>query len=61
MSYFAHSGSLEPIMVGVCNLVGVGIGPISKKLTVKYLCFKDIFKQLDQFNQFIFFLKSTLS
>ena len=28
-------GSLKPTMVGFCNLVGVGIGPVSKKLAVK--------------------------
>ena len=29
-------GSPEPTMVGFCNLVGVGIGPVSKKLAVKW-------------------------
>ena len=29
------SGSPEPAMVGFCDLIRVGIGPVSKKLAVK--------------------------
>jgi hypothetical protein len=34
---WALFGSPELTMVGFCNLVGVGIGPLSKKLAVKYV------------------------
>ena len=30
------SGSPEPTIVGFWDLVGVGIGPVSKKMAVKY-------------------------
>ena len=34
--HWALSGSPEPTMIGFCDLVGVGIGPVPKKLADKW-------------------------